>query len=111
MPDRDSEPTTVAALSARVRSVEDTFKHFLDNTFKTYLAQDSAWKSVMSAKIDTIAKPNLTLLVAVLTLIAIIGMAVLNGVTSKIESNDRRQTEADGRHTHESEKLDERLQR
>ena len=98
-------------LSARVKSLEDTFRHFLENTFKTYLEQDAAWKSVMSQKIDTISKPNLTLLVAVLTLIAIIGLAVLNGVTGKIEAGDRRQTESDLRHTHDSEKLDERLQR
>lgn len=111
MPDRDTEPVTLAALGARVRSVEEIFKHFLENTFKTYLEGDSAWKSVMSAKIDTIAKPNLTLLVAVLSLVAIVGLAVLNGVSGKIDANDRRQTEADARHTHESEKLDERLQR
>lgn len=111
MADRDSEPITLAALGARVRSVEEIFKHFLENTFKTYLEGDAAWKSVMSAKIDTIAKPNLTLLVAVLSLVAIVGLAVLNGVSGKIDANDRRQTEADSRHTHESEKLDERLQR
>lgn len=111
MADRDTETSTPASVAARVRSLEDIFKHFLENTFKTFLEQDAAWKSVMSAKIDTISKPNLTLLVAVLSLIAIIGLAVLNGVTGKIEANDRRQSEADARHTHESEKLDERLQR
>lgn len=111
MADRDTEASTPASIAARVRSLEDIFKHFLENTFRTFIEQDAAWKTVMSAKIDTISKPNLTLLIAVLSLTGFIGMAILNGVNGKIEAQDRRQTEADARHTHDSEKLDERLQR
>lgn len=110
MTSREDE-STPSSVAARVRSLEDIFKHFLENTFKTFLEQDAAWKSVMAAKIDTISKPNLTLLVAVLSLVALIGLAILNGVNGKIDSGDRRQTESDARHTHDSEKLDERLQR
>lgn len=128
----ETEPTR-AAIEERVRSVEDSFKRFLDNTFKTFLETDSQWKQSVLHKIDGISKPNMPLMVSVLGLIALITITVFSVVNGKMDSIDRNQKEAvnaldtrqsqsmaamdrrltdyDLRQTKESEKLDERLQR
>lgn len=126
------EPTR-AAIEERIRSVEDSFKRFLDNTFKSFLEADTQWKQSVVAKIDAISRPNMPLMVSVLGLIALITITVFSVVNGKIDgvdrnqkdavqaldtrqsqsmqSMDRRLTDYDLRQTKESEKLDERLQR
>lgn len=129
----DTPEPTRAAIEERVRSVEDSFKRFLDNTFKTFLETDAQWKQSVLHKIDGISKPNMPLMVSVLGLIALITITVFSVVNGKMDAIDRNQKEAvtaldtrqsqsmsamdrrltdyDNRQTKESEKLDERLQR